>query len=204
MNWTNNITFNLGTLAAGSSAMMTVYAAPQSLGLFTNVVSISTTNYNLTPAGSMASVTVNVYVQAPPVITAQPVSQILNLGGILNLAVGAVGPPGLRYQWRLNGVNIPGATNATYALVSLLAGNCGNYTVVVSDLYGAITSQAALVSLNGLLVLPASDKFSTKGLALNVLGLISVSNVGATSKPASRCSAGCRAVNRSGSPGHRC
>ncbi|MDB6109058.1 MAG: proteinputative collagen-binding proteinCalx-beta, partial [Pedosphaera sp.] len=183
VNASGHVTGDLGTLAAGSAATIKIYASAQSAGSFTNAASVSAAEYDVDVANNTGYALVNVYLPTPPVVTAQPASQILNLGGVLNLVVGVLGPPGIRYQWRLNGANIHGATNATYSVLGLLNSDCGSYTVVVSDAYGAITSQAALVSLNGLLVLPASDKFATKGLALNLLNLISMSNVGATSEP---------------------
>lgn len=183
MNANGYVTCDLGTLAAGGTATIKIYASSQSVGSFTNVVSISGAEYNLNAANSTDYVAVNVYLPTPPVLTTQPAGQILNLGGLLNLVVGVLGPPGIRYQWRLNGANIPGATNANYTVATLLGSDCGSYTVVVSDLYGAVTSQPALVSLSGLLTLPASDSFATRGLIINLLGLTSMSNLGATSEP---------------------
>ncbi len=177
----NVVTFALGTVAVGSSATMQIYVSPQSAGIFTNRISVSANEYNLN-TNTTAQAVVNVFLPAPPVITTQPLSQLLNLGGLLNLVVKVVAPPGVRYQWRLNGANIPGATNAIYSVLSVLVSDAGSYTVVVSDAYGAITSQRVLVSLGGLLSLPASDGFANRGLFLNLV-TSETSNVGATSDP---------------------
>ena len=49
------------------------------------------------------------------------------------------------YQWQLNGVNLAGATSATYGLASASVANAGTYTVVVTNVYG---SASASVNLN--------------------------------------------------------
>src|SRR6202007_3163175 len=43
----NYVAFDLGTLPAGATATMKIYLSPQSVGLFTNAVSLSETEYNL-------------------------------------------------------------------------------------------------------------------------------------------------------------
>jgi hypothetical protein len=88
-----------------------------------------------------ATLTVN----SPAVLTgllASTGNQTLNLlaGGSLSVAAGtpitlsanATGNA-LKYQWRINGKNIPGATKATYAIAKTAASNAGTYTVVVSN-----------------------------------------------------------------------
>ena len=184
------VTCNIGTLPPGGIATVQIYAVPQSVGIFTNLATLSQNEYNLGSLQATNLLVTTAYLPTPPVITLQPVGQLLNLGGLLNLVVGAAGPPGIRYQWRLNGANIPGATNALYSVLSLLAPDCGDYTVVVSDEFGAITSDTALVVLNGLLTLPASDNFASRGPYLNLLNLISFSNEGATSEPGEPLHAG--------------
>jgi hypothetical protein len=63
------------------------------------------------------------------------------------------------YQWQLNGVNIPGATNANYTNSNIQYNQCGSYSVVVSNLVGVVTNAIALVSVDSLLkiasVIPA-------------------------------------------------
>ncbi len=48
----------------------------------------------------------------PAVITVQPQGQVMSVGNSITLSVVAQGTPPLSYQWKLNGVSIPGATNA--------------------------------------------------------------------------------------------
>jgi hypothetical protein len=53
----------------------------------------------------------------------------------------------LSYQWRLNGTNVIGATNAILTLCNLTAGQAGVYSVVVSNVAGSLSSSNAVVSL---------------------------------------------------------
>jgi hypothetical protein len=59
------------------------------------------------------------------------------------------------YQWRYNGVNISGSTNATLSLTNSQFNQCGSYSVVVSNLVGVVTNVIALVSVDPPLKLAA-------------------------------------------------
>ncbi len=72
---------------------------------------------------------------------------------LMNLAAPVV------VQWQFNGVNIPEATNVTFALAAAQATNSGNYTVVVSNIAGIVTSPAA--TLRALAVTNAGLPFVT-------------------------------------------
>ena len=185
----NSVAFDVGVLAPGATATMQVFVQPQVPGLFTNLAMVSADQVNL-QSNSVAELAVDVYLPSPPLITAQPQGQLLNLGSLLNLVVGILPSPGTRFQWRLNGENIAGATNSSYSVLSLLAKNAGSYTAVVYNQLGATISEPALISLNGLLTLPASDSFENRAPMLNLLNLISYSNVGATTEPGEPLHAG--------------
>lgn len=49
------------------------------------------------------------------------------------------------YQWKKNGVNITGATLATYTINALSVADAGNYTVTVANSAGSATSLVASV-----------------------------------------------------------
>ena len=79
------------------------------------------------------------------VILAQPTNQTVNVGGTANFAVVASGIPPLSYQWSFNGTNIFRATNATLTLTNVQVGQTGDYTVLVTNLFGSILSSNALL-----------------------------------------------------------
>ena len=83
-----------------------------------------------------------------PSIAALSSSKTVTAGTKTSLAVLARGATPANYQWRLNGVNIPGATNAVLAFPNVAASDAGNYSVVVSNTSGTVTSGAAVLTVN--------------------------------------------------------
>jgi hypothetical protein len=49
------------------------------------------------------------------------------------------------YQWRFNAGNLLNATNAIYAIPAVGTNHTGNYSVVVTNLAGSVTSSNALL-----------------------------------------------------------
>src|SRR5262249_18511158 len=93
----------------------------------------------------------NVVVQSllrPPSITAQPPSQLVVLNTGANLTVGVAGARPLRFQWIFNGAAQGGQTNATLSLPNFQVANEGDYWVVVTNAYGAVTSSVATLTVS--------------------------------------------------------
>ncbi|HKM89556.1 MAG TPA: immunoglobulin domain-containing protein [Candidatus Acidoferrales bacterium] len=87
--------------------------------------------------------------QLPPTITSQPQSQIVNLGQSATFSVTATGSAPLTYQWQENGMNIPGATAASYTTPSTtMMDNGAVFRVTVSNSLGSQTSNPAALSFN--------------------------------------------------------
>ena len=82
-----------------------------------------------------------------PFITNQPADLTVGEGQNAVLSVSALGSTPLSYQWRKNGNNIPGATNSTLAFSPAALANSGNYTVVVSNASGNVTSEVATLTV---------------------------------------------------------
>ncbi|MSR65789.1 MAG: hypothetical protein EXS24_00240 [Pedosphaera sp.] len=76
-----------------------------------------------------------------------PTNQVANIGQTVSFNVSATGAATVKYQWLTNGVGILGATNATYTIASAQLGNAGNYTVIVSNTFSAVTSSVATLTM---------------------------------------------------------
>jgi len=76
-------------------------------------------------------------------------------------SVTADGTPPFFYQWRTNGIAVPGATNSSYQLLSPgLSAASNSYDVVVQDSFGTVTSRVATVTLSAI---PAAIKTQPAG-----------------------------------------
>ena len=82
-----------------------------------------------------------------PVISTQPQAQTVDAGTPVTFTVVASGAGTLTYQWRRNGMNIPGATGASFTIASTTAGDAALYTVVVSNSDGPTTSSPAQLTV---------------------------------------------------------
>ena len=81
-----------------------------------------------------------------PQISAHPQAETTSPGEPVTFRVEASGSPPLSYQWRRNGVDIPGATGASYTLDAPVAGDDGaRFRVVVSSPFGTVTSDEAVL-----------------------------------------------------------
>src|SRR5439155_526527 len=91
----------------------------------------------------------------PPTITTQPVSRTVTAGQTATFSVTATGTAPLSYQWQRGGVPISGATLASYTTPSTTSGDNGaQFTVVVSNPAGSVTSSAATLTVNPAPVAP--------------------------------------------------
>jgi hypothetical protein len=80
---------------------------------------------------------------APLTISAQPTNVMLRPGFTATFNVVAYGTGTLKYQWRKEGVNIPGATNDSLVLANVQLDNDGAYSVMVTDATGFVISAPA-------------------------------------------------------------
>jgi len=85
----------------------------------------------------------------PPLIESNPQAPVglIYPGGSFVLNALGSGAPGLSYQWRQDGVDIPGANSASYTNGSAVVGDTGDYDVVVTNAYGSVTSGVAQVTI---------------------------------------------------------
>lgn len=127
-------------------------------------------------------------------ITNQPVGAFVTGGSAASFSVTASGTPPLFFQWRLNGVNIPGQMHsqsnspATDELLiqSVQPTNAGSYSVVVWDSDGAghsaVNSGVAPLVVTNVPLLPVSDAYSGRQSLDGSSGVGRGSNINASSE----------------------
>jgi hypothetical protein len=119
------------------------------------------------PQGSDTSATAALTVLVPPSITASPGNQAVVRDQSASFTVNADGTSPVRYQWRFNGASMAGATNSTLLLSNVQSSQAGNYTVVVSNSAGVVTSAVATLTVYvpaGISTQPQSQ-IGTQGLS---------------------------------------
>jgi hypothetical protein len=137
--------------------------------------SVDVTNSCGTVTSNAAALVVNCPV---PVITGQPTTQTLNVGGNVTFSVSATGATS--YQWKKAGVNISGATTSSYSITGLISGDASAYTVDVTNACGTVTSTAATLVVNCPVPVITSQP-SGASLALAGTTTLSVTATGAIS-----------------------
>jgi hypothetical protein len=83
----------------------------------------------------------------PVQIISQPESRSALANGAVSFAVRADGGPPISYAWRFNGVPIEGATNFSLLLNNAKEADAGVYSVLVSNVAGALLSDTATLTV---------------------------------------------------------
>lgn len=86
--------------------------------------------------------------EMPPYISGQPAAAMANQGAAFTNSATARGALPLAFQWFDNGVALTGQTNTTLVLNPVQTSSGGNYYVVVTNAYGAVTSTVAALTVN--------------------------------------------------------
>jgi len=82
-----------------------------------------------------------------PVITSQPLNQLVTQGQPATFSVTASGVTPLMYQWSFNGMPLIDATNSTLTLPNVQPPDMGSYSVVIRNPYGAAVSAPAMLNM---------------------------------------------------------
>lgn len=130
--------FNTNTPVGANDSMLTLTnVQPSQAGVYSVMVS----NFVGAAVSDFAALTVNTNPVAP-VITLQPASQTVLVGGGVTFAGGAAGTAPIAFQWFKNGAAISGATNAALTLTNLQLTDTDSYAFVASNRVGAAASAA--------------------------------------------------------------
>ena len=82
-----------------------------------------------------------------PVIITHPVAQSKAPGDQAIFSVVAHGSPPLNYQWYKDSVTIGGATDASYTIPNVQAGNAGSYKCLIVNNWGNVESNTAVLTV---------------------------------------------------------
>jgi hypothetical protein len=82
-----------------------------------------------------------------PTVLMPPQTQTVEAGDTVYLTVNATGYPPPVYQWYLNGINLLSCTSSDLVLTNMLFSQTGTYTVVVTNMYGAVTSAPVVLNV---------------------------------------------------------
>lgn len=132
-----------GTNLPGANTNSYIIASAQTTNNGSYLVVITNVAGAITSSVAILAVT-----NMAPFITAQPTDQSIYYGETAAFSVVAGGTAPLVYQWRFNGTNIFGATSADYSFNNAQATNAGNYTVVITNMIGSVTSAVAVLTVD--------------------------------------------------------
>jgi hypothetical protein len=124
------------TAAGNYSIQLRAYERPGGLGDVFPTNTGYTVNFGIAGASSVA-----------PAITRQPVSQTVPIRNNATFSVTATADPSPAYQWRKDGAEIGGATDAAFSIAAVQLVHAGSYTVRVSNAVGSVESEAAVLTV---------------------------------------------------------
>jgi hypothetical protein len=102
-------------------------------------------NYSYDLSGNVTVRTIGV---VAPQITGQPVQQVAAPGDIVTFSVVVANAHAVTFQWKRNGADIHGATGDRLLLTNISIANEGQYSVVVTNSVGSVTSAPAALLLD--------------------------------------------------------
>ena len=153
----SNVTFDVTATGTGTLSYQwqqdgsNITGATSSSYTITGIAAGDAGNYTCVVTNSCGTVTSNsasLTVNQGPTVNTQPASISECAGNNVTFDVTATGTGTLSYQWQLNGSDITGATGSSYMISGIAAGDAGNYTCVIIDACGFVTSNAASLTLN--------------------------------------------------------
>jgi len=151
-----NVTFSVGVSGPGPFTYLwrqNGINIPGATGPTLSLTNVQTANngaYTVLIGNAYGSVTGigSLEVLTAPAITTQPLGTTNLAGDSVTFSVEATGSTPLLYQWRLNGVNVPGAVASTLTLDAVAVTSAGLYSVVVSNAAGVAVSSNAMLAVS--------------------------------------------------------
>jgi hypothetical protein len=130
-----------GLATAGWSNVLTLSPTNLTTGLYDVIVSNA--------FGSVTSSPARVTLETlAPGINTEPQSQVACSGSTVTFSANPGGAETLSRQWLWNGTILNGATSNVLVLTNLTAAKAGDYALVVTNFYGALTSAVATLTVD--------------------------------------------------------
>ena len=110
----------------------------------------ATATYRVIVTNSVYTVTssdAELFVNAPPTITTQPVSKTVNAGTDVTLTSQATGVPDPSFQWQKDGVDLPGIVSPALTLYAVQLADAGSYRVVITNPFGVVVTNTAVLTV---------------------------------------------------------
>lgn len=85
---------------------------------------------------------------APAFVRQPPRASSYKEGMDIVLTTKVLAFPPADYRWQLNGNDVPGATNTSLVLLNVRVPSAGNYTLIASNVLGAVTSRVSAVTIS--------------------------------------------------------
>ena len=156
----NNTNPLLGSLANNGGHTLTMRLLPGSPAIDVgDDTAAPPTDQRGVPRPSGVASDIGAYECSPPSLTIPPPAQTAEIGSVVEFIAQASTFPPPTYQWFLNGNAIAGCTNSVLCLSGVQATNVGAYTLVVSNVDGAVTSAPVMLS-----VIPAVEHRPVPGV----------------------------------------
>jgi uncharacterized delta-60 repeat protein len=83
-----------------------------------------------------------------PITTTTFYTNYADAGDTVTVTITAAGTPPLNYQWRKDGTNLPGAMATSLTLSNVQRADIGTYSVTVTNVFGATTSNRMVLDVN--------------------------------------------------------
>jgi uncharacterized repeat protein (TIGR03803 family) len=159
-----------GSVSGSMTSSLTISNdSPADVGSYSVIVSNA--------AGSVTSSNASLTIMTghAPVILSGPSNQTILPAATATFTVSAAGDEPLAYFWQLDGTNltdagnISGAATSTLTIQSATVSNSGNYSVLITNNFGTITSAVAVLNFTGI---------ATQGVALETLYSFTANSIG--------------------------
>jgi len=183
--WTNlvNGEINGGTISGATNATLAISDVQTNNGgiIYTNSYQVIVTNF----AGSVTSAPVSLTVMYfPPYLTLQPLSQTVGVGSSVSFSVDGIAQLPRVLQWQkstivgttnlTDGTNtsgsvISGSTSAGLTISNVQTNDAGDYTFVVTNYGGSVTSSVATLTVVAFptITVPPTNRTVTLGTAVS-------------------------------------